>query len=184
MRSRLLVLLIAIAPIFWFAPSTSSVAEPFEVRFWPAGSVYRVTLSDDEHLYDCVIHNVAIVNRTPAPILLQRIEYQSKLRQQYGPRGSDGNFVMIDHGNGECSVMVHLKKNSIRVKRGDRVKRGQMVAQVGQSGLSTEPHLHFEVVTDPDPFKQRGVPVYFVGLEDADGPKFLHSGDLVTRGSN
>src|SRR4030095_7765802 len=100
-------------------------------------------------------------------------EYQAKLRQQYGPRGADGNYVMIDHGNGEYSVIVHLKKSSIRVKRGEHIKRGQVVAQVGQSGLSTEPHLHFEVVSDPDPFKQRGLPVYFYGLEDADGPKFL-----------
>jgi hypothetical protein len=108
-------------------------------------------------------------------------EYQAKLRQQYGPRGADGNYVMIDHGNGEYSVMVHLKKSSIRVKRGEHIKRGQVVAQVGQSGLSTEPHLHFEVVSDPDPFKQRGLPVYFYGLEDADGPKFLQIGDFIRR---
>jgi len=111
-------------------------------------------------------------------------EYQTKLRQQYGPLGSSGNYVMINHGNGEFSMMVHLKKDSIRVKRGDHVKRGQAVAQVGQSGLSTEPHLHFEVVSDPDPFKQRGLPIYFNGLEDADGPKFLHVGDFVRRAGN
>ena len=108
-------------------------------------------------------------------------DYQAKLRQQYGPRGTEGNYIIIDHGNGEYSVMVHLKKNSIRVKRGDRVRQGQVCAQVGQSGLSTEPHLHFEVVSDPDPFKQRGLPVAFYGLEDADGPTILHLGEFVRR---
>ena len=108
-------------------------------------------------------------------------EYQTKLRQQYGPRGSEGNYVILDHGNGEYSVMVHLKKNSIRVKRGDHVRRGQVVAQVGQSGLSTEPHLHFEVVSNPDPLKQRGLPVLFYGLEDEEGPKFLHFGEFARR---
>ena len=108
-------------------------------------------------------------------------EYQTKLRQQYGPRGSEGNYIIVDHGNGEYSVMVHLKKNSIRVKRGDYVKRGQVVAQVGQSGLSTEPHLHFEVVSDPDPLKQRGLPVLFYGLQDEEGPKFLHFGEFARR---
>jgi hypothetical protein len=119
----------------------------------------------------------------PATMMKRLREYQTKLRAQFGPRGSEGNVVIIDHGNGEYSTMVHLKKSSIRVKKGDRVKQGQVVAQVGQSGLSTEPHLHFEVVSDPDVFKQRGLPVFFYGLEDEEGPKFLHHGEFVRRGN-
>ena len=115
-------------------------------------------------------------------VMMKRLtEYQSSLRRQYGARGSDGNYVIIDHGNNEYSVMVHLKKNSLRVKRGDRVKQGQVIAQVGQSGLSTEPHLHFEVVSNPDPLKQRGLPVSFYGLEGEEGAKFLQLGDFVRR---
>ena len=117
-------------------------------------------------------------------VMMKRLnEYQTKLRQQYGVRGTDGNYIIIDHGNGEYSVMDHLKKNSIRVKRNERVNQGQVIAQVGQSGLSTEPHLHFEVVSDPDPFKQRGLPVSFYGLEEEEGAKFLVFGDFVRRAS-
>ena len=113
-------------------------------------------------------------------VMMKRLnEYQTKLRQQYGVRGTDGNYIIVDHGNNEYSVMVHLKKGSIRVRRGDVVKQGQVMAQVGQSGLSTEPHLHFEVVSDPDPFKQRGLPISFYGLEDEEGAKFLRLGDFV-----
>lgn len=115
----------------------------------------------------------------PAVMMKRLNEYQTKLRQQYGVRGTDGNYIILDHGNNEYSVMVHLKKGSIRVRRGDRVKQGQVMAQVGQSGLSTEPHLHFEVVSDPDPFKQRGVPISFYGLEDEEGAKSLRLGDFV-----
>lgn len=115
-------------------------------------------------------------------VMMKRLtEYQTRLRAKYGPRGSDGNYIIIDHGNGEYSVMVHLKKASIRVRKNDRVKRGQVLALVGQSGLSTEPHLHFEVVSDPDPFKQRGLPISFYGLEDEDGAKLLSLGDFVRR---
>ncbi len=115
-------------------------------------------------------------------VVMKRLnEYQTKLKQQYGVRGTEGNYIIINHGNNEYSVMVHLKKNSIRVKRGDSVKQGQVIAQVGQSGLSTEPHLHFEVVSDPDPLKQRGLPVSFYELEGAEGTKFLHFGDFVRR---
>ncbi|SRR6266516_520578 len=117
-------------------------------------------------------------------VMMKRLnEYQTKLRQQFGARGTDGNYIIIDHGNGEYSVMAHLKKTSIRVKRGERVKQGQVIAQVGQSGLSTEPHLHFEVVSDPDPFKQRGLPVSFYGLDEEEGAKFLVFGDFVRRAS-
>jgi hypothetical protein len=117
-------------------------------------------------------------------VMMKRLnEYQTKLRQQYGARGTDGNYIIIDHGNGEYSVMDHLKKTSIRVKRGDRIRQGQVIAQVGQSGLSTEPHLHFEVVSDPDPLKQRGLPVSFYGLEEEEGAKFLVFGDFVRRAS-
>ncbi len=117
----------------------------------------------------------------PSIVMKRLFEYQTKLRQQYGVRGTEGNYIIINHGNSEYSVMVHLKKNSIRFRSGERVKQGQVIAQVGQSGLSTEPHLHFEVVSDPDPLRQRGLPVSFNGLEDEEGAKFLHFGDFVRR---
>jgi peptidase M23-like protein len=120
-------------------------------------------------------------NSDPSVVMKRLTEYQTGLRRQYGARGSDGNYVIIDHGNNEYSVMVHLKKNSLRARRGERVRGGQVIAQVGQSGLSTEPHLHFEVVSNPDPMKQRGLPVSFYGLEGEEGAKFLQVGDHVRR---
>ena len=106
---------------------------------------------------------------------------RTELRKRHGVRGTDGNYIIIDHGNSEYSVLVHLKKASLRVKKGDKVKRGDIIAQVGQSGLSTQPHLHFEVISDPDPMKQRGLPILFYGLEDEEGPKQLRLGEFVTR---
>src|SRR5437879_2038669 len=54
----------------------SSVADAFEIKFSPTGSVYRVTLNEEQRLYDCVIHNIAVINRSSNPLLLQRIELQ------------------------------------------------------------------------------------------------------------
>ena len=45
--------------------------------------------------------------------------------------GSDGNYVLIDHGGGEMSCASHLKRGSARVKKGDRVQAGQVIAQIG-----------------------------------------------------
>lgn len=117
----------------------------------------------------------------PAVVNKKLVAYQTVLRKRYGVRGTDGNYIIMDHGNSEYSVFDHLKKGSLRVKRGDKVKRGQIIAQVGQSGLSTEPHLHYEVVSDPDPLKQRGLPVFFYELEDEEGPKQLRLGEFIKR---
>jgi len=59
-----------------------------------------------------------------------------------------GNNVVIDIGNNKYACYVHTIPGSIRVKKGDVVKEGQVIALLGNSGQSDIPHLHFEVVTD------------------------------------
>jgi murein DD-endopeptidase MepM/ murein hydrolase activator NlpD len=70
-----------------------------------------------------------------------------------------GNIVEIDHGNGLLTRYAHA--SLVAVKAGDVVKRGQKIAEVGTSGRSTGPHLHFEVLVrgvpqDPQKFLQLG----------------------------
>lgn len=57
-----------------------------------------------------------------------------------------GNGVIIDHGQGLQTFYCHLKQGSIKVAVGDEVAQGQPIAQVGQSGFSEFPHLHFSVI--------------------------------------
>ena len=54
-----------------------------------------------------------------------------------------GKFLLIDHGNGMLTRYAHCSK--LLVSQGDRVKRGQVIAKVGDTGNVTGPHLHFEV---------------------------------------
>ena len=69
-----------------------------------------------------------------------------------------GNTITLDLGEGEFAYYLHLLPGSVRVKPGDRVRRGQVLARVGASGDAREPHLHFEVTTSPQLLAGEGVP--------------------------
>ncbi|MDP2954356.1 MAG: urea transporter, partial [Chloroflexota bacterium] len=56
-----------------------------------------------------------------------------------------GNYVIIDHGNGEYSELSHFKEKGIVVKVGDQVARGQLLGYCGSTGHSEEPHLHYQL---------------------------------------
>ncbi|HEX4999577.1 MAG TPA: M23 family metallopeptidase, partial [Terriglobia bacterium] len=72
-----------------------------------------------------------------------------------------GNVVVIDHGGGHYAYYAHLKPFSVYVRPGAQVQAGDPIGEVGNSGDSLEPHLHFHVVNDPDPDKADGVPAVF-----------------------
>jgi murein DD-endopeptidase MepM/ murein hydrolase activator NlpD len=67
-----------------------------------------------------------------------------------GRKGGYGNAVIIDHGHGKTTLYGHMSR--IQVRMGQVVKRGQLVGNVGSTGFSTGPHLHYEV-------RQNGTPI-------------------------
>lgn len=69
-----------------------------------------------------------------------------------------GNTLVLDLGQGQYAHYMHLQPGSLRVKVGQRVRRGEVVALVGNSGSSFEPHLHFEVTTSPVTIAGEGLP--------------------------
>lgn len=64
-----------------------------------------------------------------------------------------GNYVVLDHGNNEYSLYAHLKQDSVCVKEGDEVAAGDVLGLCGNSGNSSEAHLHFQVMDHPDLFR-------------------------------
>jgi len=69
-----------------------------------------------------------------------------------------GNMITIDLGGGQFAYYMHLQPRSLRVKAGERVRRGQVLAGVGCSGDAHEPHLHFEVTDSSKPLAGEGMP--------------------------
>ncbi len=72
-----------------------------------------------------------------------------------------GNYIVIDHKNGEYSAYCHLQEGSIGVKAGDSVHKGMVIAKVGNTGNSGAPHLHFQLMDSQDFFTANGLPVMF-----------------------
>jgi hypothetical protein len=92
-----------------------------------------------------------------------------------------GNAITVDLGGGQFAYYMHLQPGSLRVKAGDRVRRGQALAFVGASGDAREPHLHFEVTTSSKLLAGEGVPYVidrYSSKSVSDGPAELHAREL------
>ncbi|MHC0441083.1 M23 family metallopeptidase [Flavobacterium sp. 3-210] len=82
-----------------------------------------------------------------------------------------GNCIAIEHKDGSVSIYGHLKENSLKYKKGDLVKAGEEIAQIGVSGSSFFPHLHFEIRTDITNAAE-GLPSYFSNINLVIGKTF------------
>lgn len=69
-----------------------------------------------------------------------------------------GNHVIIDHGNGEFSLLAHFRQGSLTVEEGDRVGRGD---RLGACGNSSEPHVHYQLQDGPEFGEAAGLPTQF-----------------------
>ncbi|MCL6884946.1 M23 family metallopeptidase [Clostridioides difficile] len=82
-----------------------------------------------------------------------------------------GNYVIIKHSDTQFSLLAHLKFGSICVKKGQCIKRGEKIALCGNSGNSTEPHLHFQIQDNKNFFLSTGVKIKFNNIICIDNEK-------------
>lgn len=101
----------------------------------------------------------------------------SGLLQRSDIRGPDyrplaGNYVII-RGDGGFAMYGHLRHGSMAVAAGQRVTAGQAIGRVGNSGNSTMPHLHFQLMNAPDPLRATGIHCAFRSYERFDGRRWV-----------
>lgn len=72
-----------------------------------------------------------------------------------------GNSILLKTKNDEYILLAHFKQNSLKVKQGDRIKQGKLLGLSGNSGNSSEPHLHFHIQNQEDFNKAVGIKCYF-----------------------
>ncbi|KUK78119.1 MAG: Cell wall endopeptidase, family M23/M37 [Proteiniphilum acetatigenes] len=95
-----------------------------------------------------------------------------------------GNSIVINHLNGLYTQMNHLKKDSFRVRIGDYVKKGTVVASCGNSGRSPVPHLHFQVQLSPEiGAMTHPYPFGYFFEEQHDAKPLLRIGEIPKEGS-
>ncbi|MEI6099695.1 MAG: M23 family metallopeptidase [Alphaproteobacteria bacterium] len=97
--------------------------------------------------------------------------------QAIGASDSDnpaGNHIVLDFGNEEYGFLAHLQQGSLRVTTGDVVTAGQEIGLCGNSGNSSEPHLHFHIQTSPTLGQGEGLPAQFT--------TYRAQGRLIARG--
>lgn len=103
--------------------------------------------------------------RAPLPLVSYALTQRSRLRQ--GLAGLAGNHVMIRlRGRETVVVLVHLKRGSVRVEVGSDVTVGEVIGQCGNSGNSTQPHVHLHVADRADAAAARGMPLLFAGYRE------------------
>jgi murein DD-endopeptidase len=90
-----------------------------------------------------------------------------------------GNYLILELGQGRFALYAHLQPGSLRVKLGDKVKAGEVMARLGNSGNSDAPHLHFHLMDANSPLGAEGLPYEletFTQLGVVEGPAVLDSG--------
>lgn len=129
------------------------------VRFGTSGNIYRGDgkKNADHYAYGSEIHAVADgtvcatkdgipQNEPNKPPVLTSVDM------------IPGNHILQDLGNGHYAMYAHLQPGSLRVKPGEKVRRGQVLGLLGNSGNSTAPHLHFQVMDACSPLGSEGLP--------------------------
>jgi len=129
-------------------------------------------VNDDYYCFDKEI--IAVGNGLVVDILsnvYDNIPGEHNTNQPYG------NYIIIDHGNNEYSMYGHLKYKSIIVLKNQKIKQGQFIGRCGNSGNSSEAHLHYHMQNTPNLSDGEGLPTQFNNYIAND--KKIIKGELV-----
>ncbi|MFC9844381.1 M23 family metallopeptidase [Streptomyces sp. NPDC060223] len=153
-------------------PEDGPRTRPAFAKLWPIARRNHLFPAYDEPLF--AVADATVVhagdwmrdhlsrNSLPAVGYLMLIE--AWVRETGGASWIVGNHVVLDLGDGVYAMYAHLRRGSLTVRPGDRVRAGQPIARCGNSGNSTEPHVHFQLMDGPDLDAARGIPFSWRGI--------------------
>jgi len=144
---------------------TIRVPERFAIDF--------VQLNDQDRLFNGLIddlfsygfYRAPVYAAAPGRVVAVRRNLPEQIPGSLPPDATiqmaGGNYVVVDIGHGRYAFYAHLATNSLRVHRGQKIKTGQVLGLLGNTGNTDGPHLHFHVMDSPSPLQSNGLPYVF-----------------------
>jgi murein DD-endopeptidase len=134
------------------------------VRLYPDGKTFANDPKDNKNYRAYGSEALAVADGTVSETLdgvPQNIPGEDSRAQEITLENVAGNHVVLNLGNGMYALYAHLQPGSLKVRTGEKVHRGEVLGLVGNSGNSTEPHLHFHICDAPSPLGCEGLPYAF-----------------------
>jgi hypothetical protein len=183
---------LACSPLAFRAYPSSYDDAPSQVRFrlpldgpvtvgWGGATPdvnYHVVAADQRWAYDLLVTKEGISHQGDGTKLQDYYAYglpvlapaDGTVRSvgQLGGTPACGNHIVLEVASGQFVFLCHLQPGSITVKEGQAVRMGQALARVGNSGNTSEPHLHIHLQDTPEDTLGEGIPLYFHSYRDGD----------------
>ena len=142
-----------------------TLAQRFAIDWEQADSENRLVKADTKTVSNYTIYGRDVLAVADGTVVSSRNDLPEQVPGAL-PQGmtidqADGNFVVLDIGGGAYVLYAHMQPASVRVKAGDKVKRGDVLGKVGNSGNTQAPHLHLHVMDGPSPLASNGIPYVF-----------------------
>ncbi len=142
-----------------------TLAQRFAIDWEQIDVENRVVKGDTKILSNYIIYGRDVLAVADGTVMSSRNDLPEQVPGAL-PQGitidqADGNFVVLDIGGGAYVLYAHMQPASVRVKAGDKVKRGDVLGKVGNAGNTQAPHLHLQVMDGPSPLTSNGIPYVF-----------------------
>jgi murein DD-endopeptidase len=161
------------------------IAERFAVDWMcigPDGRLFRDDSKSNDNFYDYGAEVLAVADGRVSDLkdgFAENIGISDRNNRVVTLENIVGNYLTLDLGHGRFALYAHLQPGSLKVKLGDKVRTGQILGRLGNSGNSDEPHLHFQVMDANSPMGAEGIPYEletFTQLGLLDDPEMLDTG--------
>lgn len=139
-----------------------TLAQRFAIDWEQADAQNRLVVGDTRTLGNYTIFGKEVLAVADGTVVAARNDLPEQVPGAL-PRNlpldqADGNFVVLDIGGGAYVLFAHMQPGSVTVTTGARVKRGDVLGNVGNTGNSQAPHLHLHVMDGPSPLLASGLP--------------------------